>query len=260
MFARVLTTEFLKLRRSKVTGLTLLAFSLAPLGGGLFMWIVREPGRAAKLGLLGTKANFAGLEATWPAFFGMLTQAVGIGGMLLLAVIAAYLFGREYSEKTAKNMLALPVGRHWFVVAKLAVSFVWFAAITAFCLTEAMAVGAALNLPGLTGAIAVRGFNDVLLAAALSFLLTPVTAWIATLGKGYLPPLGFAIVMLILGNILGATGWGKWFPWSIVPLFAGAAGPRTESLAAGSVIVVFLTFAAGLAATIIQLKRADNAQ
>jgi ABC-2 type transport system permease protein len=260
MIGQVFATEFLKLRRSKVTWLTLLAFSLVPVAGGLFMWILREPGRAAKLGLLGTKANFAGLEATWAGYFGMLVQAVGIVGMLLLSVIASYLFGREYSERTAKNMLALPIGRPWCVAAKLVVALAWFAAIIGFCLAEAFAIGSALGLPGLSTRIAARGVRETLLAAGISFLLVPVTAWIATLGKGYLPPLGFAILTLVMGNILGATGWGKWFPWSIVPLFAGTAGPRAETLAPGSLIVVALTFIAGVAMTVAQLRWADNTQ
>jgi ABC-2 type transport system permease protein len=109
MFAAVLTTEFMKLRRSKVTWATLAGLSMGPLGIALFMWIVREPGRAAQLGLLGTKASLAGLEATWPAYFEMLALIVGIGGLLLLAFIVAYVFGREYDHATAKNMLALPV-------------------------------------------------------------------------------------------------------------------------------------------------------
>ncbi|MBN1940328.1 MAG: ABC transporter permease [Candidatus Aminicenantes bacterium] len=260
MIRQVLFTEFLKLRRSKITWLSLLAFSLVPLGGGLFMWIVREPGRAAKLGLLGTKASFVGLEATWAGYFGMLVQAVGIVGMLLLSVIAAYLFGREYSERTAKNMLALPAGRHWFALAKFCVALAWFGAIIVFCLAESFAVGALLGLPGLTAGIAARGIGEVLLASGISFLVMPVTAWIATLGKGYLPPLGFAILTLLLGTILGATGWGKWFPWSIVPLFAGTAGPRAETLAPASLVVVVLTFAVGVVATIVQYRWADNTQ
>ena len=86
---------------------------------------MREPGRAAQLGLLGTKANLSGLTATWPAFFSMLTLIVGIGGTLLLSFIVAFVFGREYWEQTAKNMLAVPVGRPVFVLAKFVVAAVW---------------------------------------------------------------------------------------------------------------------------------------
>ena len=81
---------------------------------------------AAQLGLLGTKANLSGLEATWPAFFSMLTLVVGIGGTLLLSFVVTFVFGREYSEQTAKNMLALPVGRPAFVLAKFVVAAAWW--------------------------------------------------------------------------------------------------------------------------------------
>ncbi len=260
MFARVLATEFLKLRHSKVPLLTFLAFAIGPLAGGLFMWIAIEPERAGRLGLLGTKASLVGLAASWPAYFILLIQMVGTAGPLLLAVIAAYVFGREYTDGTAKNLLALPVGRHWFGLAKLIVTAAWWALLVAAMLAEALVVGTFLRLPGLTVGVAAAGVRDVVLASSIGYLLTPVIAWIASLGKGYLPPLGFAMLMLVLGNVFGVTGWGKWFPWSIVPLFAGVAGPRVESLAPGSLVVVVITFLAGVAATTAQLRWADNAQ
>ena len=136
MFGQVLATEFTKLHRAKATWATLAVLAMMPLGIALFMWIVREPGRAAQLGLVGTKASLAGLEATWPEYFYMLTLVFGIGGMLLLAFIVAYLFGREYGDATAKNMLALPVARHWFAVAKLAVAAVWWMALIVLVLAR----------------------------------------------------------------------------------------------------------------------------
>jgi len=260
MFAQVLATEFLKLRRSKVTWLTFAALSIGPLAIALMMWIVREPGRAAQLGLLGTKANLSGLTATWPAYFSMLTLMVGIGGMLLLSFIVAYIFGREYTEGTAKNLLALPVGRHWFVLAKLVVTAVWWAMLVVAALAEAFALGAALALPGFSATLAVGAVHDALLAAAIAYLLAPVVAWIAMLGRGYLPPLGFALAMLALGDVFSHTGWAAWFPWSIVPLYIGAIGQRVTTLAPSSLVVVALTFLAGIAATIAQLRWADNSQ
>ena len=260
MFAQVLITEFLKLRRSKVTWFSLLALSLGPFAIALMMWIVREPGRAAQLGLLGTKANLAGLVATWPVYFSMLTLVVGIGGMLLLSFVVAYIFGREYVEGTAKNLLALPVGRHWVVLAKLIVAAGWWAVLVGAVLVESLAIGAALALPGFSIALAVGAVHDALLAAAIAYLLAPVVAWIAMVGRGYMPPLGFALAMLVLGDIFSHTGWAAWFPWSIVPLFIGAVGHRVTTVAPGSVAVVALTFLSGIAATIAQTRYADNAQ
>ncbi len=260
MFAHVLATEFLKLRRSKVTWLSLVALSLGQLGMALMMWIVRDPGRATQLGLLGTKANLSGLTATWPAYSGVLTLLVGMGGMLLLPFLVAYLFGREYTDGTAKNLLALPVGRHQFALAKLAVAAVWWAALVVVVVAEAFALGLLLGLPDFSMALAVQAVRNALVAAAVAYLLAPAVAWIALLGRGYMLPLGFALAMLALGQVFSKTGWAAWFPWSIIPLWIGSVGQPTAALAPASLAVVAVTFLAGVAAVIAQLRFADNAQ
>ncbi len=260
MFRQVLLTELLKLRRSQITWISWLAISIMPLVCGLFMWIVREPERAAQLGLLGQKAQFTGATADWPGYFAMLLQTVGIGGMILVSVIAAYVYGREYADGTAKNLFALPVQRHWFAVAKLIVVLIWFGSLIVSLLVEGFIVGALLKLPGFSVALAANAIGDILLSALVAWLLVSVVAWIAALGRGYLAPLGFTIFMLVLGMVVGATGWGKWFPWSIVPLFAGVAGPRVETLAPGSLAVLALAFVAGVIAVICQMRYADNTQ
>lgn len=260
MFGQVLATEFMKLHRAKAPWATLAVLAMMPPGIALFMWIVREPGRAAQLGLLGTKASLAGLEATWPAYFYMLTLIVGIGGMLLLAFIVAYLFGREYRDATAKNMLALPVARHWFAAAKLAVAAVWWMALVVIVLVEALAIGLAMELPQFSAGLAATGITNVLLAATISFLLAPLIAWIAVWGRGEVAPIAFSLVMLALGNLFGKTGWAEWFPYSIVPLLIGMVADPVDMLPAGSYVVLAGMFVAGTAATILQLRFADNAQ
>jgi ABC-2 type transport system permease protein len=260
MFGAAVATELLKLRRSKVTWGTLLAFSIAPLAIALFMWIVREPGRAAQLGLLGTKANLTGIEATWPAYLSMMTLVVGVGGMLLLAFVVAYVFGREYAEGTAKNLLALPVGRHWIALAKFAVALLWWLVLVAAVVCEALVIGLALALPGFSAGLLGATLRDVVLVTCAAYLLAPPVAWITVLGRGYLPPIGFALATLALGDVFSHTGWAAWFPWSVVPLFVGAVGARNPMIAPASVAVVALTFLLGIAATLSQLRWADNTQ
>ncbi len=260
MFLNILSAEFLKLKRSRITWITWLAFSIMPLIGAMFMWIVMEPDRASSLGLLGTKAQIAGVTATWSGYFALLLQTTGIGGMILVSVIAAFVFGREYSEGTAKNLLTLPVARSWFVIAKYIVVLTWFGFLTVSLVIEGTGIAWAMKLPGYSASILQSYTSDIFLEVLIAWLIVPPVAWIATLGRGYLAPLGFTIFMLILGNVFGATGWGKWFPWSIVPLFAGVAGPRVEVLAASSVFVLLLTFCAGTTATFLQIRYGDNTQ
>ena len=66
--------------------------------------------------------------------------------------------------------------------------------------------------------------------------------------------------MLLVGNVIGHTGWAPWFPWSIVPILVGSVGKPVDALPVGSVIVVAATFAAGVAGAMRVLQRADNTE
>jgi ABC-2 type transport system permease protein len=224
------------------------------------MWIIAEPERAAQLGLIGQKAQFVGASADWAGYFTMLMQTIGIVSVVLFSVVTAWVFGREYSDGTAKNMLALPIRRAWFPVAKMVVVLIWCALLTTVLLTVGFGVGFALRLPGFATGLALASVRDITLTALLGVVLMTPVAWLAILGRGYLAPLGFALLTLLLGNVIGATGWAKWFPWSIVPLFAGVAGPRAEVLAPASLLIVLATGAVGFYATIRYLIHADNDQ
>ncbi len=254
MRRQAVATEFLKLKRSVVPWVTLAAMLLAPCGIALFMWIVQHPETAASLGLLGTKANLAGLEATWPAFSTYLALVAGGGGLGLLGFVLAWLFGREYADGTAKNMLALPVGRGWFVVGKLVVAAVWWAVLVVLVVVEGMLLGAALNLPGRTPAALAQTAGTVAAAAALSFLAAPFAAWVAVATRGALGAVAFAFGTLLLGDLFSHTGWGAWTPWSIVL----SASADLGTLAWQSVAVLLVAFGLGCAVTVLQLEYADN--
>lgn len=100
---------------------TFLAFALAPLMGGGFMLIVRNSAALAKAGSLNSKIQMMQVTADWNSYFGILTQAVGVGGILIFGFVASWILGRDYSEGTAKDLLSLPVSRVMIVNAKLIV-------------------------------------------------------------------------------------------------------------------------------------------
>jgi hypothetical protein len=86
--------------------------------------------------------------------------------------------------------------------------------------------------------------GKAMLAAAISFQLVPPVAWITVVGRGYMPPLGFAIATLALGNLFSKTGWAEWFPWSIVPALIGMVGNRLGP-PVGAMWAIAATFAVG---------------
>ncbi|WP_233224018.1 hypothetical protein [Amycolatopsis sp. CA-128772] len=68
--------ELLKARRSRLAGVSALAFTVAAGCGGLVMFILQDPRRARAFGLLGTKATLTGGAADWPACFALLAQTM----------------------------------------------------------------------------------------------------------------------------------------------------------------------------------------
>lgn len=257
-FFAALWAEGLKARRSRVPYLTALGFSLMPLMGGLFMLILRDPERARSLGLISAKAQLTSGVADWPTYLGLLAQGTAVGGALLFALVTAWVFGREFADRTVKDLLALPTPREAIVAAKLALVAIWAAGLAVLVLGLGLLIGAALDLPGASIALLCRGAVDLAATTGLTLALMPPVALLASTGRGYLAPLGWAILTLFLAQILAATGWGAWFPWSMPALFSGLAGPRALQVGPHSYLLVALAAAAGLAGTFLWWRTADQ--
>jgi ABC-2 type transport system permease protein len=260
-FFSVIATEFSKLRRSRVTWVSLAVYTFMIVMAGFFMWMMKNPGAAASLGLLGQKANFSvgGQPVDWPSFLTFVVEMGGIGGLIMCSIIVAFVFGREYTEGTAKNMLALPIPRSRFVLAKIIVSAAWFAALTLWIVPVTCLVGSMVGLTGLTTGLLLPAAVKLLVLALLSLCCAVLVAWVAVETRGYFAPLGFSIFTLVLANVFGHTGWGPWGPWTIVGLYTGAAGPGV-TLGWGSFVVIAATFLIGTALTIRHEVSADNGQ
>ncbi|HKY55083.1 MAG TPA: ABC transporter permease [Anaerolineales bacterium] len=257
-FVSALWAEALKARRSKVPLLASLGFTLAPLMDGLFMFIMKDPDRAREMGLLSVKAQLAMSTADWPTFFSVLTQAIAVGGVIVFSIVTAWVFGREYSDHTAKDLMALPTSREKIVTAKLIIISAWVLVTILWIYLIALIVGNLVNIPGWTNGLAWNSFHEVLVTAGMTlFLMTPV-AFIASMGRGYLPPLGWAVLTIFFSQIIAATGWGDWFPWSVPALHSGVVGPRAEQLGTHSYMLLILAGIIGLAATFWWWRNADQ--
>jgi ABC-2 type transport system permease protein len=257
-FRAALWAEFLKARRSKVPWLTALGFSLAPLVGGLFMIILKDPERARSMGLISAKAQLTVGVADWPTYFSLLAQATAVGGGVLFSLVTAWVFGREFSDRTAKELLATPTPRGAIIAAKFVLIAVWTVSLAGLVFILGLIVGNGVGLPGWSTALLWRGAADLALTAGLTLALMPPVALLASAGRGYLPPMGWALLTVFLAQIAAAIGWGDWFAWSVPALFAGLAGPRADQIGPHSYILVALVLIAGVAATFAWWRGADQ--
>jgi ABC-2 type transport system permease protein len=246
-FSSALWVEILKLRRSRVPLFTGLGYSIAPLVGGLFMIILKDPARAQTMGLISTKAQLAAGTAEWSTLFNMLAQANAVGGGIIFAVFTAWVFGREFSDHTAKELLALPTSRESIVAAKFFAIAAWAFLLTLLC-----------YMPGWSTELFRSATIDIIGAGTLTISLMPFVAFFASAGKGYLPSFGWTIFSVVMAQIAVITGWGDWFPWSVPAIFSGAVGPRAEFMGMHSYVIITLASLIGLAATFYWWRNADQ--
>lgn len=253
------SAEWLKNRHSRIVWVTFIAFAIAPLMGGIFMLMMQDPEAMAKAGLLNQKVEMMDYRANWDSYFLILQQAMGIGGILIFGFVASWLFGREYSDGTAKDLLALPVSRTTILNAKFGIYTVWCLALALSNLLIATIIGTALQIPAPGQAQIGFYLQEYFLTTFLTILLGTPIALFALWGKGYLAPLGFVALTLVFAQVIAATGYGNYFPWSVPGLYGGAGGEYKEQLNFWSFFGLGITCVLGYVASIWYWKVADQA-
>jgi ABC-2 type transport system permease protein len=186
-FLAAFWAEALKARRSKITPLSAIGFLILPFAGGLFMIILKNPEQARAMGLISTKAQITAGVADWLSFFGILSQGIAAGGAILFSLITAWVFGREFSDHTAKELMALPTPRWIIVAAKFVLLALWILTLCLSIFAVGLGVGIAVDIPGWSSELGWTSFWTVVVTTLLTFMLTPFVALFASSGRGYLP-------------------------------------------------------------------------
>lgn len=251
--------ETLKALRSRVPMFTALGFMMLPLAAAFFMFVLKDPEFARKVGLISAKAHLAGNTADWPTYLSIFTQGLATGGMVLSAIISSWVFGREFSDRTVKDMLAVPMPRMAILLAKFIVVAAWYLIMAVVVTTAGMGMGLLLGLPGGSETLIFTSTAKLLITAVLVMAVVTPIAFFASIGRGYLPPIGVLILLLFLGNVVAVAGWGAYFPWAVPALYSGASGDA-NALEPASFWIVAVTGLAGIAGTYAWWQRADQSK
>jgi ABC-2 type transport system permease protein len=251
--AQAVWVELLKARRSKMPWATALAAILFPLAGGFFMIVVKDPEMARRIGLISAKAHMLIEKADWPSYLGFLAMAAAAGGIVLYGFISSWVFGREFADRTVKDLLALPTSRTSIVLAKFILILIWSIGLGVLMVVSGFSIGSAINLPPVAAQVMLQGALTLLTTSVLSiFLVTPI-AFSASAGHGYLPPIAVMMFTMIMAQLVSVAGWGEYFPWAVPGLYA-----QGETLGLASYVILLLTCLAGLAGTLWWWSRADQ--
>lgn len=264
MMIRSLAAEFAKLKRSRVIWWTLLAIlGYSALDFAIGPYIISEQGAASlsKAGGVFAQAVEAGLyEPTWSNYLVMTPQMIAGGlALLLFAFVTAFLFGREFKERTAVQAFTVPVRREYLVLSKMVVLGVWMLALAVLALAIHTVDLALLGFQGFEWAPVAETLRDTALVTFMLYLTMPLFAWLAAWGRGYLRPMLGAIAILGIGNTLVVTDLSPYFPWNMPLHVVGASWMPIppSTLVPGSWAVLSVVFVAGLTGTILYVDHAD---
>ncbi|MGI6614688.1 MAG: ABC transporter permease [Dethiobacteria bacterium] len=167
------------------------------------------------------------------------------------------MFGREYVDRTLKDLLALPLSRSNIVLSKFIMAALWSLILSLYALLLGLLVGIITGLPGWSSVAVGQGAHTFAIVSLLTILLSTPVAFFASIGHGYLQPLGFLVFILFFSQIIAATGYGEYFPWSIPALAGGIAG-EYGTIERASIIIVIITSALGVVGTAGWWRYADH--
>jgi ABC-2 type transport system permease protein len=253
ILADMIWIELRKVFRSRVPLFTFLGFLMMPLIGALLIFIYKDPQLARQLGLMGTKANLVVGSADWAGYLNLMIEFTALGGFFFFCLAVSWTFGREFSDATVKDLLAVPVPRFHIILAKFIVAALWCAGLIVETTFVGLVLGAFIQLPGGSPAVILHGAGLLAITSIMSIILVLPFGFFASLGRGYLLPIGIAILTVILGNLSITLGWGEYFPWAVPAMLL-----QETHLGIFSYGLVILTGLLGVAGTYLWWKYADQ--
>ncbi|WP_018752280.1 ABC transporter permease [Paenibacillus sanguinis] len=234
-FMSTLGVEVYKLRRSLVPWLTLLF---------LIFIVSQEVGKA-----------------DWQVYLQGATYKFVILGSVGFGFLTSWLYGREYADRTIKDLLSLPVSRINLVLAKYATVIIACFLITIAVFIYALGLGAVAQLPHFSWNLIGEALGAFALTSLFSVLLCTVVALLASLSRGWLAPIGFVFLTLILALSLGSSAAGPYIPWAMPTLQTlpfTSPGSGLASLNWISYLILAVTGAGGLIGTMAYWRYADQ--
>ncbi|MEI2394670.1 MULTISPECIES: ABC transporter permease [Paenibacillus] len=190
---------------------------------------------------------------SWEQYLTGLLDTLAPLGLIGYTFVAAWVFGREFADRTIKDLLAKPVSRAKIVLSKFLVILAWCLLLSVYMFAVGFAVGAIMGAQGGSASFISSLFFKFLITSLLYIFVTAPTILLANVTKGYLAPLGLILIIVILSNVLASFGFAPYFPWTIPSVFQS-----TGSLHLSSILILAYTGIIGIAGTFAWWRYAEQ--
>lgn len=231
MLLSFIHNELLKVWKSIVFWVVAVVFIAMPLLIGLF----KEPG------------------VSWDMYYADIFDSIASLLVVGFSFTSAWVFGREYTDKTIKDLIVKPIPKSYSVLSKFIVITIWNILIALFTFALITIAGSFIGVNGSSGSSILQFFGTFMLTSVLIMAVSSTSALIANITKGYLAPIGLIFVIIIASNAVVQLGLGPYFPWTIPVLL-------TKGVDIGfiSYSILVLTAIVGFAGTVAWWRFAEH--
>ncbi|MEI4804499.1 ABC transporter permease [Bacillus sp. FJAT-51639] len=240
----LLYTELLKLKRSNMFLISMIGAAVAPFMIVLAFYIEMKTKPSV------TPASFDAL------FLNVNMYTILFMGVLLYGVVTAYLFNREYTENTLKNLLTIPVSRFNFIMSKFALLFIWIMILTIVAWGLTLLLGLLGGFPGLSIPLSFQFLVKFLLGGVFLFILSSPIVLLTLVMKTYVPPIILTIVVAMVNVLTASSEHKDLFPWTAaLDIVNNELQPTYPP--EYSYVAIVATAISGFLATLFYFKRVD---
>lgn len=236
-------TELLKLKRSKMFFVSIIGSAAAP-----FMCFIM---------FFTTKTRKPHIPIQFSEVFSETNMFIMLLiGAMLYGVITSYLFNREYTEDTLKNLLTIPVSRTGIIISKLVLLLFWILALTVFAWILTIVLGFIGQFEGLNAGLLIESLKKYIIGGSFLFLLSTPVIFVTLIFKNYVPTIVFTIIITMINVLIVQSEYSALYPWSAVFVIAHDSF-FTEYPPVYSYISILATSAMGFIATVIFFRKTD---
>lgn len=240
--------ELIKLKRSKILVISFLGAMAAPV-----MMLVEA---------IQMHFEYPEQTATLVHFYdNSLLYTMLLMNLMVFVIIAAYLFSREYTEKTLKMILPVPVSKSKLIASKFCVLFFWIMMLTIATWIGALILAAlyhaVFGMLDFTFVVAIQWFGKLLFSGILLFLTISPFAFIAEKTKGLFVPMIVAAGVVMVNAALSNQELGALYPWIATYLLVKGKTASTGYPIWLSVSIIVLVSIIGFATTFHYFQKED---
>lgn len=244
----IIYSEWLKLKRSKITIIVILSTLIVPL-----------------LVISNSIQKYLKSSVNTIDLFGLYDNAIMflmlLFAPLVMSVIATYLIIREYSEKTLKTIFAVPISRKQFLIGKFLMLFIiviLFMSVSWFnLLVLAIILNLFLNVNQITLISAIFFLIKMLISGTLLYMTITPIIYLSIRYKGFTIPFIVIASICFFNVILSNSSISRLFPWTATYLLVNRHNNNLRYTPFISLIIILLVCIISIIASIRRFLKED---